>query len=161
MLCSLLESGELAKHITHTLCPAYHKRWAAMMAEIEAILLPLGITVVKGADSKTAGGYFIWLTLPDNLHGQAADVVKFCLDKENLIVGGGKLFQVPGDEGVRFDDNIRLSFAWEAEDELVDGVKRLGRCVDRLLRSDKGLSNGDSTAELSQSHRGQGVDAYA
>lgn len=133
-LCGLLERGDLTKHITKTLCPAYHKRCTAMMTSINKYLLPLGVKVVKGDDAKTAGGYFIWLTLPILLQDEAADVVARCFSDEQLIVGGGRLFQIPDNEDIRFDNNIRLSFAWEAVPELTEGVQRLSRCLLTMMR---------------------------
>lgn len=133
-LCGMLERGDLTKHITKTLCPAYHERRSAMMLAIHEHLLPLGVEVVKSADPKTAGGYFIWLTLPDLLHNQAADVVKRCMDHGKLTVGGGRLFQIPGNDNIRFDNNIRLSFAWEAVSELTEGIRRLSQCLLIMMR---------------------------
>lgn len=58
------------------------------------------------------------------------------MEEENVAVAGGDIFEVSGDnkgEGLVFGDRIRLCFAWEAEEVLVEGVERLagviGRCV--------------------------------
>ncbi|KAI0470326.1 pyridoxal phosphate-dependent transferase [Xylaria cf. heliscus] len=57
-----------------------------------------------------------------------------CRATEALMIGNGELFAVHGDEdAVRFDDAIRLCFAWEDEEDLVDGVARLGRVIRTML----------------------------
>lgn len=129
----LLTSGELKKHISSTLQPAYRERWLAMMSAIKKDLEPLGVTVKRSAMPEIAGGYFIWLFLPEALQGRAADVTKRCLDEESLIVSSGRSFQVPGDREGEFDSNIRLCFAWEAQTDLVEGVSRLAAVLQRML----------------------------
>lgn len=86
------------------------------------------------ADRETAGGYFIWLTLP---HGLDAKVIeKRALHEEGLIVAPGPLFRI-GDkeatEKARFESDIRLCFAWAEEEELAEGVRWLARLIKRAL----------------------------
>lgn len=159
-LCELLQNGQLDDHILNTLCPAYNKRWTAMMSAIKRWLLPFGMTIVRGADSKTAGGYFIWLVLPEAVHGKALEVTKRTQAEENLIVAGGKLSQIPGDDTFTFNSNIRLCFAWEAEQELVDGVKRLATVIGKMIKEQRnGSTQGaesaaDSADGIYQNHDG-------
>ncbi|KAI1183064.1 pyridoxal phosphate-dependent transferase [Nemania serpens] len=62
-----------------------------------------------------------------------------CRADEDLLIGNGELFAVHGDEdAARFDYAIRLCFAWEDEENLVEGVQRLGRVVRAMLEEGPG-----------------------
>lgn len=77
----------------------------------------------------------------------AKALTKRAQSEENLVVAGGGLFEVPGDnmnEGTKFDDYIRLCFTFEEEESLGEGVERLGKAIDRMLR-------GESISEFSES----------
>ncbi|KAI0396733.1 PLP-dependent transferase [Xylariaceae sp. FL0594] len=79
----------------------------------------------------------------------AKEIADRCLADEDLRIGHGELFAVQGDSGggdeeeeeeaqsegmaSRFDDAIRLCFAWEDEEDLVDGVRRLARVIHGML----------------------------
>lgn len=76
------------------------------------------------------GGYFVWLTLPAPLKGQ--DVVRRAGEEENLIIPEGSIFGVRGDSRPDLDDKVRLCFAWEAEDMLVEGIRRLAKVVEQI-----------------------------
>ncbi|KAI1117973.1 pyridoxal phosphate-dependent transferase [Nemania sp. NC0429] len=113
------------------------------------------------------GGYFVWMTLPksvtttttttaaaltsDTGEGEgegggeemqwpaARAIAARCQADEDLLIGNGELFAVHGDEdAARFDDAIRLCFAWEDEGNLVEGVQRLGRVVRKMLAEGPG-----------------------
>ncbi|KAI1747984.1 pyridoxal phosphate-dependent transferase [Xylaria castorea] len=107
------------------------------------------------------GGYFVWITLPGgkptststptptatstNTTTDTAEeetrtwptaqaIADRCRADEALMIGNGELFAVHGDEdAVHFENAIRLCFAWEDEDDLVDGVVRLGRVIRKML----------------------------
>lgn len=85
------------------------------------------------ADRNVAGGYFLWLTLPNNLSAQ--DIAKRALHEEGLVIGPGPLFEVQGDESSKgsFDSDLRLSFAWADEDLLAEGIHRLASVIKRAL----------------------------
>lgn len=81
-----------------------------------------------------AGGYFLWLHLPDGI--SAKELARRAKNEEDLIVAEGNLFEVPGDngnEGTRFDDCIRLCFTFEEEERLGEGVERLANVIGRML----------------------------
>lgn len=106
------------------------------MASIERYLIPLGVTLPQ-ADRDVVGGYFLWLSLPRPLQG--THVAKQALADENLIVAQGELFEVPGEnDHARFSHEVRLCFAYEDEDALVEGVKRLSRVIIRMQRGEAG-----------------------
>lgn len=130
----LVENGELEAHVDEVVRPALQRRHAVMMEAVGMYLGPLGVRVsstssVRGAN--VYGGYFIWVTLTEGL--PAVCVAKRAAEEENLILGNGDMFEVLGDESsATFEMNLRLCFSWEAEDDLVEGVRRLGRLLQRI-----------------------------
>ncbi|PTB71000.1 Aspartate/tyrosine/aromatic aminotransferase [Trichoderma citrinoviride] len=137
IMADLLETGELVEFIEERTRPALQRRHRIMMEAVREYLGPLGVVAressVKGVEGGGGvyGGYFVWLTLT---RGPLAVMVSdAALKEENIIVGRGDMFAVKGDEAAaRFDENIRLCFSWEPEEDLVDGVKRLGELIRRM-----------------------------
>lgn len=133
-LAHALSSGALQRHIAATLRPAYARRYAALLGAVRRWLVPLGVTVpsTEGGAEETgrAGGYFTWLRLPEGL--PARMVAERAKAKQALVVAPGRLFMVPGSE-VAFEAYVRLCFAWEEEEVLAEGVRRLGVVVEEML----------------------------
>ncbi len=103
-----------------------------MISAIHNYLTHLGVTLPQ-ADRDVIGGYFVYLTLPKPL--QAEDVAMSAKEDENLIIAPGPVFGVYGDEkAVDLTRKVRLSFSWEAEDKLAEGVQRLGQVIVRLQK---------------------------
>lgn len=122
------------------------------MDAIERHLVPLGVSVSKvsleGRD--VFGGYFIWFELPEGM--SAERVAMLAKERENLIVAQGDMFEVYGDEeAVRFERWVRVCFAWEDEELLVEGIERLGRVVRDMLR--RSMREGEETGKSVQSLR--------
>jgi DNA-binding transcriptional MocR family regulator len=117
--------------IESVLKPAYQKRYSLMIEAIKRELIPLGVTV--GDDTLNGdtlngkygvfGGYFIWIELPRGVDAEL--VAGKAKSEEELIVAPGKIFEVRGDESVKFPNGVRLCFSWEAEDDLVSSSKSL------------------------------------
>lgn len=130
---SLLRSGNLERHIHEVLTPAYKRRHQIMLSAIMQELVPLGVRVEEDkVDGKGIfGGYFLWLELPQQLDAETISVV--CQEREALIVAFGKMFEVEGDESIKFPNALRLCFAWVEENDLMEGVKRLSRVVKDAL----------------------------
>ncbi|KAH3381551.1 hypothetical protein KXW42_003951, partial [Aspergillus fumigatus] len=127
IIAQLLINGTFQSHLTGVLQPAYARRYHVMMSSIRKHLLPLGVGLPDS--SEVVGGYFIWVRLPSPL--RAADIVQLAQKTQNLRVAAGEIFQIPGDSvdrGNDFHDFLRLCFAWSEEDQLAEGVRRLG-CV--------------------------------
>lgn len=79
----------------------------------------------------------MWLKLPKGM--SAKEVTERAQREENLVVAGGGLFEVPGDnqnEGTEFDDCIRLCFTFEEEERLSEGVIRLGTVIGRIIKGE-------------------------
>lgn len=130
-MASLLELGHLQHHVFHTLQPAYERRYHILVSAVEKYLVPLGASLPQSSFG-TAGGYFVWLTLPRPIQGH--DVVRRAREEENLIIPEGSIFGVRGDSSPALDDKVRLCFSWEEEEMLVEGIQRLARVVGRSQR---------------------------
>lgn len=150
-ISNLLEHGKLQNHVYQTLQAGYKQRWSILRAAVARKLEPLGVSVVEQAPTQgsggLAGGYFVWLTLPEPLRGST--VAEKAKAEENLIVAPGEIFEVPGgvdqspehsdakhfhEEAGHFPKSLRLCFAREEVDLLDEGVDRLSRVISNLMQ---------------------------
>jgi DNA-binding transcriptional MocR family regulator len=118
-----------------------------MFNAINMYLIPLGVSMTTS--EKMAGGYFMWFSLPQPL--LAVQVAANAQEAANLIVAHGNLFEVYGDEkSAKFDNQIRVCFAWESEDNLEEGIRRLGRVIQQMKAAadEKPSSNGTANSTL-------------
>ena len=136
----LLQRGQLQDHIKHTLQPAYATNYRALHNAITKHLFPLGFTLPQPTRD-VVGGFFVWLSLPEGIN--AGDFAQVCKEEEAVIVAPGSMFEVPGDEGVKFDGNVRLCFAWEEEQRLVEGVKRMTVAAEKVIAAVKERGSGE------------------
>ena len=128
-LAYLIENGEVERHVSEMLQPSYAKREHILRSAVERSLIPQGVSIADHA--AISGGFFLWLTLPGGI--TANEVAAMAASEENLIVASGSMFEVWGDEdAARFQNNIRLSYAWEPEDALREGIERLAKVIGRL-----------------------------
>ena len=134
MLGEMIQTGQLKEHIDNTVRPSLQRRHRIAMNAIREHLSPLGTTFKESSlgGSHIAGGYFIWIKLENGV--SAKRVTELALEEEDLVVGQGNRFCVIGDEDSwSFDNYLRICFAWEAEENLVEGIKRLGQVVRKLM----------------------------
>lgn len=134
MLAEAIDHGWLGRHIRETLVPAYKKRRATMIKAVARELGGLGGGTVGVGDDDVGlvGGYFIWVRLPERV--KATDVASMARDEENLTVPPGPLFGVSWDkQEMDFEGFMRLSFSYEDESSMVEGVQRLGKVVQKLM----------------------------
>lgn len=118
-----LMDNDIDEHIMK-IRSAYRKRrdvMTAMMAEY----FPEEIKYTK-----PEGGMFLWVTLPErvsslNLFELAA--------KENVAFVPGNAFYIDGDSR---NNTLRLNFSNSDEEQIEEGVKRLARCLERLLENE-------------------------
>lgn len=167
LVCQMIQDGELGRHIDGTCRPSLRRRHALLMKTVHEKLDRFGIEVLDsnapdvpkqsqpgegvGGGGGTYGGYFVWITFPQG-GPTGKEIAKLAMEEENLIVSPGELFEVKGDEqSARFANSIRLCFSWEEEEDLVEGVARLGRVVESLW--DGGDSKGNNAG-------GQKLDAF-
>ncbi|CCC13558.1 unnamed protein product [Sordaria macrospora k-hell] len=149
LIHEILSSGALEKHLTEIVRPGLQKRHALMLSTIKRELGPLGIKVLEdnrtGAERKDdqpalSGGYFLWLELPESVPFTAKEVAERALEEEKLVVSPGENAEVSGDgetAKIRFPKHLRACFSWEEEEDLVEGVERLGRVVRGMVEEAK------------------------
>ncbi|KPM41403.1 hypothetical protein AK830_g5189 [Neonectria ditissima] len=146
----MIATGALEKHIHDVLIPTYRSRYYAMFKAIETHLVPLGFRVSTGkpyeaslaANGETngharkeaaAGGYFTYITAPEDLSLSVGDLATKALEKYDLKFAYGGMMTVEGDEGSSeraaegFGNGIRLCWAWHTEEEIEEGIQRLAR----------------------------------
>lgn len=136
VLGDLVKSGELQRHIDTASRPSLKRRHRLLMDAIHKHISPLGITVrescLADGGEPVYGGYFVWFTLSKG-HFPTSFIADRALAEEELVIGAGNMFEVHGDEkSVCFDNDIRLCFAWEPEEQVVEGVTRLGNLLKRM-----------------------------
>jgi DNA-binding transcriptional MocR family regulator len=134
MLSQIVQTGELEAHINTKTRPTLKHRHRLIMGAVrEHITSVEGIQVREASllGGRTYGGYFVWIKLPEGF--SASTVAQVARAEEKLIVAPGGMFEIAGDEdSARFDDHVRLCFAWEPEEALVEGTARLGRVLRRI-----------------------------
>lgn len=155
ILHQILASGGIDTHLERNVRPALQARHALAAAGVKRELgwlegLELLETRKMDSGKETYGGYFLWLTLPEGF--EAKEITERALREENLIIAPGNSFEVAGDEeAVTFSRNLRLTFSWEEEADLVEGIERLGRVLRRMADGDAGVGNlqveGESTSD--------------
>jgi 2-aminoadipate transaminase len=75
--------------------------------------------------SHPAGGFFIWLSLPENVF--AHDVKRLAL-QEGVLVSAGEGFFVNPANG---EHNLRLAFSCATPDDIEAGITILAQVIDR------------------------------
>ncbi|KAM7190749.1 pyridoxal phosphate-dependent transferase [Rhypophila sp. PSN 637] len=134
----ILASGELDHYLEHKVRPDLQSRHAIATAAVKRELGWVGIEVLESSErgKETFGGYFLWLTLPEGFDGK--ELAERALREENLFIAPGCSFEVAGDEeAVRFPRNMRLTYSWEDEAHLVEGIERLGAVMRRMAAGEK------------------------
>lgn len=151
----LVTSGVLMDRITKTLQPCYARRYQSMITTIDEQLVPLGFRLPQPSRD-VIGGFFLWLRLPEGLRSRGQEYVQRAETEGEVIVASGKTCEVPGDElhsmrsedseeqrritadaeRTRFGGYVRVCFAWEEEERLVEGVMRMAKVAKTMLRED-------------------------
>jgi len=103
------------------------------------------------------GGFFVWLSLPEGL--TAGEFARVCKEEEGVIVAPGAMFEVPGDDGVKFEGNVRLCFAWEEEHRLVEGVRRMTAATKKMI-ADRSRTGSGEYVFVERDDAGGGVDEF-
>ncbi|KAH6989297.1 pyridoxal phosphate-dependent transferase [Ilyonectria sp. MPI-CAGE-AT-0026] len=145
LISQMITTGEFTKHIENVLIPTYRRRYNALLAAIDKYLVPLGVKLNAGSsyqfneDSpKIAGGYFLYITFPDGLP-PADELATWAKTSQALTIAPGSIFTVRGDEGsdrrsrTTFGRGARLSWAWNSEEVIVEGIQRLAVVVQDAL----------------------------
>lgn len=122
LLTSLIELG-LAKKQLQKCLKTYKEQCDALCETLEENLDPSCSFV------KPAGGYFIWLKLPENIDGDALSA--FCLKKHKVFAIRGSRFSVEK----KFRNFIRLSFAFHPPEILREAGRRFCNGVGEYLQA--------------------------
>lgn len=124
---NLLSTGTLQSHLSDVLIPVYSKRFECLNLAIKSILSPLGVNLFSS--SSIHGGWFLWLQLPDWCD---AKVLSEWVEKDyNLLIAYGEMYQLRNYPGSSRESSraIRICLAWEEEDQLQEGLRRLGEGI--------------------------------
>lgn len=73
------------------------------------------------------GGLFTWCVLPEGIN--AKDIAPKCLEKNVAFVPGGSFFPNGGK-----DNHFRMNFSNATDEQIVEGVKRLGQVLTDYLK---------------------------
>jgi len=79
--------------------------------------------------TKPEGGMFLWVTLPER--ASSLDLFELAV-KENVAFVPGNPFYT--DDGSR-NNTLRLNFSNSDEEQIEEGIKRLARCLERLMEN--------------------------
>lgn len=134
VVAEMLARGEVDAHVAGEVRPALRRRHGRVVRAVREELGRYGVRVEGEGQERGGvyGGYFVWMTLPEDGPG-AKDVAARAKREENLIVAEGEMFEVPGDaRSPRFGRNLRLCFSWEEEEDIAEGVRRLGAVIGRM-----------------------------
>jgi 2-aminoadipate transaminase len=120
LVCEFAKMGWLDQHVG-TLKDVYkRKRDLALRALTE--YLPAGIRWTH-----PQGGFFIWITLPEHLDAKQL-LPRLVAEEQVAYVPGGAFF-VDGSG----KNTIRLAFSQVSEEDMVEGIKRMGCYLTRIL----------------------------
>jgi 2-aminoadipate transaminase len=123
MVAEYCQSGSLEQHIVH-LQSLYKMRRDVALAALERYM-PSDVEW-----SHPAGGFFIWLSLPENVFAQ--DVKRLALQEGVLVSAGEGFFVNPADG----EHNLRLAFSCATPEDIEAGIRILAQVVDRARRGE-------------------------
>jgi GntR family transcriptional regulator / MocR family aminotransferase len=101
-------------------CQIFHKRRDVMLAAIQRHL-PEGVVV-----EPPQGGLFLWVRLPGDL---STDELLPLACEEGVAFAPGRSYFPEGNTGQAW---MRLNFVASSEEEIVEGIKRLGKAIKRM-----------------------------
>ncbi|MEO1160615.1 MAG: aminotransferase class I/II-fold pyridoxal phosphate-dependent enzyme, partial [Pseudomonadota bacterium] len=95
----------------------YRQRRDAMLAALSKHM-PDGVSWTQ-----PEGGMFVWVTLPEGI--DAADLLSRSLETEKVAFVPGRPFFADGSN----ENTLRLSYSCMSDDQIEEGMVRLGRLV--------------------------------
>ncbi len=120
ILLEYLRMGKLADHI-EKIRQTYGARRDLMIKSIEEYFPP------EVQFTRPEGGLFLWLTLPDGM--SAKDMLPEAIENKVAYVYGSPFFPNGGGE-----NTMRLNFSNANEEQIVEGIKRLGRLMTAKMK---------------------------
>jgi 2-aminoadipate transaminase len=73
------------------------------------------------------GGLFLWITLPDRINTNT--ILELAVEKKVAFVPGSPFFPNGGGE-----NSLRLNFSNASEDDIMEGMSRLGEVIKRAVK---------------------------
>jgi 2-aminoadipate transaminase len=116
-----MRSGSLDLHIMK-ICEMYRPKRDTMISAIEKYF-PEGYIC-----NKPLGGMFAWVTLPEGID---TEIMFLDAIKEKVAYVHGKAFHVDGGGG----RSMRLNFSYSSNDQIEEGIKRLGNVIKKKLET--------------------------
>ncbi|XP_061389422.1 uncharacterized protein LOC133324601 [Musca vetustissima] len=121
---SLFHLGLAQQHIER-MFNAYKERMLAT-CEVFEKELPSGCQMIT-----PEGGYFIWISMGENFN--ASDFLKMCMEEEKIFFIVGSRFSLNPEKG---QNSFRISIAFHSKEKLVDGAKRICRCLKKYMNKE-------------------------
>jgi DNA-binding transcriptional MocR family regulator len=124
-LAPMIADGTLEDRIEN-LKQVYSKRAVQYTAAIKKYWGPFG-----AKHNPCVGGYFFWIKLPK---GITSTQILEEATKEGVWLMSGMSCKVPDDTSVEYHKYIRIALALEEENMAMEGIKRIGKVFERLLK---------------------------
>jgi len=118
--CEFLQSCNVASHLA-ALKKLYRTKCGLMIQAMKQHMDRASFTVPEG-------GFFVWCTLPDRV--RLMDFVRAAGEAKVAVVPGATFLPDPSAPC----NSVRLNFSAPANQQITDGIERLGRILDRFLR---------------------------
>jgi 2-aminoadipate transaminase len=137
----------------HEQCTLYRRRRDAMLDALAEFFPP------EADWTQPGGGLFIWVTLPDFIDTE--DLLAKALREENVAFVPGSAAYVDGRGG----SSMRLNFSAASDDEILEGIRRIGKVVSEQISlygtlsgkvEEKGGRSASRSAGLRKDKRGEG-----
>ena len=125
-LTSIISDGTIDERVEQ-LKEEYSRRAKAYAAAIEEYWVPLGVQY-----NPCIGGYFFWVKLPNGI--TSSEVFKEAM-ADGVSIMEGTSCMVPDDTSVEYDKFIRVCIALEKEDRATEGIRRLAKVFERLIKA--------------------------
>lgn len=123
-----LASGDYDRHVAR-LRELYGRKRDVFLAALDSYMRPVSADVNW---TRPHGGLFVWMTLPENIDtGFEGPFFQRCLDQGVLYVPGEYAFAPEPEAAPR--NHLRLTFGVPAEEELVEGARRLSAALNACM----------------------------
>lgn len=132
----MLRTGALEAHLHQVLIPTYKIRSETLRRVVGEQLGPLGVQIDTGCPyhlnvgggsdrEEVIGGFFLYIVFPEGI--VADEVAAVALKEYNLRFLAAGMMAVRGSKSSSgmLSRGARLCWAWEEEEQLVEGVGRL------------------------------------
>jgi 2-aminoadipate transaminase len=81
--------------------------------------------------TRPEGGLFLWITVPEDLNTH--DLFYLAIEEKVAFVPGEVFYP----EGLRKTNTMRINFSFPTREQIVEGVKRLGRTIERYKAGER------------------------